>query len=620
MKVKLRSLFPKRRGKQKASSSTKGGSKVLDGVTVGVVEPSPTADTLPDTDEDDAVSPVDTSIETTLDSLPDLPLTHKLRLGIERTVVFHSPHLGVRLARGTDGHVRVQSLTPTANAPSGGTADPTLQGTIRTGDVVLEMAGTDLRRPIDAAAWGRAVAKVKRGTARPVAFVVAEERTGRSHQYDAKRAKTARTVPALEIEVDLPAAAGAASASAMDLRTSGTWEMEQSKAEWVEAEKRRQLAEEKARLLGMGTAEANNDSIEMGVGELRRMLDGAAGAVADMFSGVATGVQQSQEQEQELVEEKKKEEAVGGGRLSNPIDLDEVPSDLSSIAANNSVDNDQAKAAPSTTEEEEEEKEEAEERLIASAKAEAARAALWKQAANKNDFIGSCGGGQADDNDRDGAGGADGDADIVQLNRINTAMFERIDAKQTQQQQQLQQQHRVVARKTTGGSAGTGLTTSGGDGASAADGSRVVREQSLTGSYTDVSENFMMESFLFLNREVQHGNDDDDDEDDNDVGGGEKKEDMQSTGRPMANADKNNEDGGIAGTEDGDFFTEEDDYIGNCKITCDEHMINRIDDIVCSSAVCSALPEQFLGGGGDDDDDDDDDDDLEEDAHQGDLY
>ena len=275
MKAKLRSLLPKRRGKKKASS-TQGGSKLLDGVTVGVVEPSPTGDTLNDTDhEDDAVSPVDTSIETTLDSLPDLLSNSngKLRLGAERTVVFHSTNLGIQLTRGTDGHVRVQSLTPTADSPT--TADPTMQGTIRTGDVVLEMAGMDLRRPIDATAWSRAVSKVKRGTARPVTFVVAEERHNAaiSRGANSTNGKKTTTVPTLQIEVDL---ADAASTS-MDLRTSDTWEMEQSKAEWVEAEKRQQLEEEKARLLLGGG--------KPGRGQRRQHRDGDRRAPEDAGRG-----------------------------------------------------------------------------------------------------------------------------------------------------------------------------------------------------------------------------------------------------------------------------------------------------------------------------------------------
>ena len=319
-----------------------------------------------------------------------------------------------------------------------------------------------------------------------------------------------------------------------------------------------------------------------------------------MFGGVAPGMQQ----------EEKKEEGIeptpkGGGRIvSNPIDLDEVPSDLSSIANDNDGkgddNNNDGEAAAAVI---------VEERLLASAKAEAARAALWKQAANKNDTTNSCGGGRAVvvDNDNDDE---DDNADIFRLNRINTAMFERINAKQQRQEQM----DMVVARETTGVSAATGLTTSGdGDGdASAAADRRVVREQSLTGSYTDVSENFMMESFLFLNRDDRNNDGDDDDDDD---GGEEKKEGNQSAGTPATKTaanmdDKNNDD--IIAAQDVDFFTEDDEY-GNCKITCDEHMINRIDDIVCSSAVCSALPEQFLGG-----EDDDDDDDLEEGA-QGDL-
>ena len=187
MKVKLRSLLPK-----KKASSTKGGgkSKLLDGFTVGIVEHTWKNDS---DDMSDGTSPVDTSIETSLDSVTDMVSiddnndndsndgstndnnskssndNNKLRLGSERTVLFHSNNLGIQLHRGIDGHVRVKSLTPTSNRHT--------TGTVRRGDVILEMAGVDIRTPIDAATWSKAVTKAKEA-ARPVTFVVAEELTG----------------------------------------------------------------------------------------------------------------------------------------------------------------------------------------------------------------------------------------------------------------------------------------------------------------------------------------------------------------------------------------------------------------------------------------------------------
>jgi len=79
--------------------------------------------------------------------------------------------MGLKLNRGTDGLVRVVSV---ANLPPG---SPILRrGEIRTGDLVREAAGVDLRRPITATMWGDTVALIKMAP-RPVELVFAQELT-----------------------------------------------------------------------------------------------------------------------------------------------------------------------------------------------------------------------------------------------------------------------------------------------------------------------------------------------------------------------------------------------------------------------------------------------------------
>ena len=579
MKVKLRSLL----SKNKKKASTKGGggsSKLLDGVTVGIVEHTSWKHDSDDIISDGA-SPVDTSIETTLDSVTDMlsiddsndsgsnkdidsneDNEHNLRLlGSERTVLFHSQNLGIQLHRGTDGHVRVKSLTPTSNRHT--------TGTIRTGDVILEMAGVDIRTPIDAATWSKAVTRTKEA-ARPVTFVVAEELTGHAAEEmypgdvtrdavsgdaiseadvsgdddsadsatSAKKNTTNTTtktitktvMPTREIEADLLAEAVSTSAGSRTSHTSKEKEEEEEeeeeeeddddkkKNEQAEAEKkkRQQLEEwyqeEKARLLGVDYEE----SIEMDVGELQKMLkmDGAAAhAIAD---GEAPGMQQEEKEEGPNEEEKEKKDIQKENEAapSTKEGAGRIPSDLSSIASNKStgsVENEEVTAASSTTKEETE-------RVLASAKAEAAWAAQWKQAANKNGTRFSSVG--FDGND--GNDGNDDDANIVQLNRINTAMLERINNANRPPKQQTM---KMTAREITGVSTVTGVSAATGLTASSVEGDTA-----------------------------------------SDVG------------------DTNS----IISGEDGDFFTE-DDY-KNCN-----SMIDRIDDVACSGFVCSDLPEKVLG-------------------------
>ena len=91
--------------------------------------------------------------------------------GPERTVIFLSDAMGIKLNRGTDGLIRVLSV---ANLPPG---SPILRkGEICTGDLVREAGGVDLRRPITATMWGDTVALIKMAP-RPFLLIVAKEIT-----------------------------------------------------------------------------------------------------------------------------------------------------------------------------------------------------------------------------------------------------------------------------------------------------------------------------------------------------------------------------------------------------------------------------------------------------------
>ena len=89
-----------------------------------------------------------------------------LKCGPERSVLFLSESLGIKLNRGSDGIVRV--LTVSSDSASLRTGD------LYPGDVVREAAGVDLRRPITNVMWGDTVALIKMA-ARPIALSVAQE-------------------------------------------------------------------------------------------------------------------------------------------------------------------------------------------------------------------------------------------------------------------------------------------------------------------------------------------------------------------------------------------------------------------------------------------------------------
>eukprot|EP00561_Arcocellulus_cornucervis_P006644 CAMPEP_0185826332 /NCGR_PEP_ID=MMETSP1322-20130828/31490_1 /TAXON_ID=265543 /ORGANISM="Minutocellus polymorphus, Strain RCC2270" /LENGTH=656 /DNA_ID=CAMNT_0028524059 /DNA_START=39 /DNA_END=2009 /DNA_ORIENTATION=- len=165
MKIKLRSLLPSGRRGKRASS-------LLDEVTVQCPSFCPT--------EGGGEASPDTSIETTLGSITELlssdtegeekAQAHEidpslLHTGPKRTVAFLSVPLGVQLTRGPDGYVRVKSVSSKPTVVRRG-------DDIRVGDVVLKVADIDMSRPSTSEMWATTVAFV-RNAPRPITFVVA---------------------------------------------------------------------------------------------------------------------------------------------------------------------------------------------------------------------------------------------------------------------------------------------------------------------------------------------------------------------------------------------------------------------------------------------------------------
>jgi tetratricopeptide (TPR) repeat protein len=119
--------------------------------------------------------------EEAINSTPNLPPMPKewpqqsprspsaFKCGPEREVMFISESLGIKLNRGSDGIVRVLSVS--ANTPASPVAR---SGKIEAGDVVREAVGVDIRRPITNIMWGDTVALIKMAP-RPIVLTVAKE-------------------------------------------------------------------------------------------------------------------------------------------------------------------------------------------------------------------------------------------------------------------------------------------------------------------------------------------------------------------------------------------------------------------------------------------------------------
>ncbi|KAL7466636.1 hypothetical protein ACHAXS_006935 [Conticribra weissflogii] len=95
-----------------------------------------------------------------------------LHLGPERLILFHTESLGLKLARATDGVIRVLSVTPYRSLS--GSDETYRTGTVREGDVVRAVAGVDLRFPMEKSVWKLVVGLIKMAP-RPLEMVVAQE-------------------------------------------------------------------------------------------------------------------------------------------------------------------------------------------------------------------------------------------------------------------------------------------------------------------------------------------------------------------------------------------------------------------------------------------------------------
>lgn len=111
----------------------------------------------------------------TCNTIPMMPKTFlqreplsppSLRVGPEREVLFLSDYLGIKLNRGSDGIVRIISVSDDANVHR--------KGSVESGDVIREAGGVDLRRPITNIMWSDTIALLKMSP-RPVKFMVSRE-------------------------------------------------------------------------------------------------------------------------------------------------------------------------------------------------------------------------------------------------------------------------------------------------------------------------------------------------------------------------------------------------------------------------------------------------------------
>ena len=122
-----------------------------------------------------------------------------LKVGPERLVVFYSESMGIRLNRGaSDGIVRIVAVKDIDADPGSPIAR---EGRVELGDVLREVAGVDLRRPITAVMWSDTVALIKISP-RPLGLILAKELSAPPSTFLDELAKV--TMPEAPAEAEAP--------------------------------------------------------------------------------------------------------------------------------------------------------------------------------------------------------------------------------------------------------------------------------------------------------------------------------------------------------------------------------------------------------------------------------
>ena len=122
-----------------------------------------------------------------------------LKVGPERLVAFYSESMGIRLNRGaSDGIVRIVAVKDIDADPGSPIAR---EGRVELGDVLREVAGVDLRRPITAVMWSDTVALIKISP-RPLDLILAKELSAPPSTFLDELAKV--TMPEAPAEAEAP--------------------------------------------------------------------------------------------------------------------------------------------------------------------------------------------------------------------------------------------------------------------------------------------------------------------------------------------------------------------------------------------------------------------------------
>ena len=144
-------------------------------------------------------SPIVPSMPKTWPKQSSVQVADSLKVGPERLVVFYSESMGIRLNRGaSDGIVRIVAVKDIDADPGSPIAR---EGRVELGDVLREVAGVDLRRPITAVMWSDTVALIKISP-RPLGLILAKELSAPPSTFLDELAKV--TMPEAPAEAEAP--------------------------------------------------------------------------------------------------------------------------------------------------------------------------------------------------------------------------------------------------------------------------------------------------------------------------------------------------------------------------------------------------------------------------------